>query len=1672
MIGLFIFCHTFTMAYGQLNISQAMNAYWQQSDIPTFDADAPICSEGRNVGDICQCKKCGLIDVFMIKNNQFCIDGLFSECPDNEIDCAGVCQGNAKVDCAGVCQGKATKDDCGICSGGSSGNISNSNKDCVGVCFGTATRDDCGICSGGTSNNIPNVNKDCSGICFGSKKVDCAGVCDGTAVIDDCGICSQGTTGNISNIDKDCAGICFGHSKLDCANICGGNAAIDQCGECSNDGTSAICSVEDQKTNGVGSCRLDPVTGYYNKKCFTEAGSDGTHKFFWVWGQSVGTASKKYERLKGDGKLVLYRPSCDKDTLIARATELAGYLKTPSGSSIERYLGRYSMSTDSGFHLYGNKLVLSTLSSGKDDFCGDATSTYGASTNTNEAPCLAVLVNTNSEEDQFSHKSDIYYGNCCPISERDCQGHCNGPMVIINNECKCTVGLDCSNICDGLYKYNSCDNDPWDLAPKCISPWTVDECAVSQTDSEKYNDGVGRCSLDKKMISLHGVNYVIPRYNDGRLARKCIRDAGTFSDGEHTFELKIVWGQDISTASYVLFPEEDSEYELQLFRPKCSHYSITKWMENRSAWSIVKKVPNSTGFLSFPNMEIAGSGSHSEMYGGFYIEKGKLYVSDNTETNHPTFCGDISESYGKGFNSIFMPCIGVVRKKSDGPQCPGPQTEEDKYANGIGRCKINPLECVDDAGTISINGENLELKLVWGQDITTASAAMFPSPSEKKLELFQPECSQVGMFNWFDDSYYNHTVVKEAMPSYPVKPIYEMRRIDDQMHPEMNAGLFTENGIIYASNNPDSTHPTFCGSVDQPADYGFNSIEKPCIAVVRKHVDGPQCPGPQTEEDKYANGIGRCKVNPLNCVKEAGTMSINGKNVNLQLVWGQDITTASAAMFPSPNDKRLELFRPKCVYTDMMDWIPNVVNDLGDLQILSVDNKRHTNIDGGLFLENTSYLKVNADKAGDHPTFCGDVHQQAGDGFNRAKGACLAVVQSIDDDPQCPGRTYDCAGELYGNKITDCQGTCGGSLQIGLCDQCGPNTSPDECEVACDDGNLMACHMASCWDGNVTACHLACEDGNDGCSRACTLSDDLSMCKKASTYDIFSAAGVICAEQKTYGWIQFCNFLEKHCIQDEELQACFLACAFSNTKTQSCNFIRQQCTSGSTDACVFIRNQCSNGLTDACDFLSTLIPKTKCKNTVSHFCKRKGRVNKRKFDRIECAEKECLVSECCDEISPKTCEMTIAENPNFCTDRNRIDKFPLPTSECVNHHCKVRECCNVPAPRDCRMVAACNYNLDMLVLNDPSKCFDCGGNGLCVDQKCACNNGWGGIDCSIDVGHNNIEKRERMERYVEYVRNSTLNIDERQDKIKEVSQKLVRASVLSGKSVKESVKENRLEISKDDLPPQMNKIVHNIPRIAQSIDNSEFDDNCHLGANASWCATHDLADDRLDNATTILNTGNSVGSWTIIVDGSTIVSKQTKNHNGTFDMQCWDTTMNDWEQPIELHRFDIYQCGPYILSIGSQFVICNSYSDCNGGSCRVDGQTSICECLEGWSGPTCDTPVCVPKNCNNNGTCLDNGDPNCDCPLGWSGPTCDTPVCVPQYCHNGGVCIDSGDPNCVCPLGWTGSTCETATCAFTSSECNNLKSSFQALDCCGDGNSECKHFKRLYNCGNCCSKLI
>uniref|UniRef100_A0A3Q1K1L3 Delta-like protein n=1 Tax=Anabas testudineus TaxID=64144 RepID=A0A3Q1K1L3_ANATE len=115
--------------------------------------------------------------------------------------------------------------------------------------------------------------------------------------------------------------------------------------------------------------------------------------------------------------------------------------------------------------------------------------------------------------------------------------------------------------------------------------------------------------------------------------------------------------------------------------------------------------------------------------------------------------------------------------------------------------------------------------------------------------------------------------------------------------------------------------------------------------------------------------------------------------------------------------------------------------------------------------------------------------------------------------------------------------------------------------------------------------------------------------------------------------------------------------------------------------------------------------------------------------------------------------------------------------------------------------------------------------------------------------------------------------------------------------------------------------------------------------------------------------------------------------------------------------------------------ICRQGCSTEHGSCKEPGG---CKCLYGWQGQYCDK--CIPHPGCVHGTCVEPW--QCLCETNWGGHLCDKDLnyCgTRQPCLNGGTCINTGPDKyqCTCAEGYSGANCERAEHACLSNPCSN-----------------------------------
>uniref|UniRef100_A0A3B4Z5A1 Delta-like protein n=1 Tax=Stegastes partitus TaxID=144197 RepID=A0A3B4Z5A1_9TELE len=115
--------------------------------------------------------------------------------------------------------------------------------------------------------------------------------------------------------------------------------------------------------------------------------------------------------------------------------------------------------------------------------------------------------------------------------------------------------------------------------------------------------------------------------------------------------------------------------------------------------------------------------------------------------------------------------------------------------------------------------------------------------------------------------------------------------------------------------------------------------------------------------------------------------------------------------------------------------------------------------------------------------------------------------------------------------------------------------------------------------------------------------------------------------------------------------------------------------------------------------------------------------------------------------------------------------------------------------------------------------------------------------------------------------------------------------------------------------------------------------------------------------------------------------------------------------------------------------ICRQGCSTEHGSCKVPGE---CKCLYGWQGEYCDQ--CIPHPGCVHGSCVEPW--QCLCDTNYGGQLCDKDLntCrTRQPCLNGGTCSNTGPDkyHCSCPEGFSGVSCQRADHACLSHPCLN-----------------------------------
>lgn len=568
------------------------------------------------------------------------------------------------------------------------------------------------------------------------------------------------------------------------------------------------------------------------------------------------------------------------------------------------------------------------------------------------------------------------------------------------------------------------------------------------------------------------------------------------------------------------------------------------------------------------------------------------------------------------------------------------------------------------------------------------------------------------------------------------------------------------------------------------------------------------------------------------------------------------------------------------------------------------------------------------------PPVCNDACSGQGTDTLQGDGSCQCVCNAGWEGATC-GTETPCTAHQDGNP---CQNgaTIDGTIPSNNCVcNCATGYDGDHCE------NTVPC--AACVNGGVLSGSVA---GGD-CTCTCAAGYTGATCQT----NIDDCAANPCQNGGT-------------CADGVDSFTCTCATGYTGTTctTNIDDCAPQPCQHGGT---------CTDGVnayTCAClpEYTGTncetidLQPidratRKKCGSLDPHYCERKGGTFETEKEHRFCPSTGCDET-CCKGIADKTC----ATASDICTRRgHQLIANPAGTS--CGKVCTPKECCTKPKPGGCGVATIdgtqqCNYDDSANIEHNADLCFPCLAPNTCDNKKCTCQAGYGGVACD-----KKISAYARQSKLTD-IRTEARAV--RKDKVKAYVKDLVRAAKEAGGNLKQVLKDNAMAVAKEDLPVTMATVISKIPRITAMSDNEGEEDNCDT-TDAATCGMIDLADDRTDNSQTILEAGDSDGSWTVVVDGTQILSKQTKTGN-SYDMQCWEDT--EWGTPINKATGETFQCHGRVLFVGSQTGVCDETTCQNGGTCYSTGSGYGCVCTTLWTGDHCELPN-TSGNDGTSGTC-------------------------------------------------------------------------------------------------------
>jgi len=194
---------------------------------------------------------------------------------------------------------------------------------------------------------------------------------------------------------------------------------------------------------------------------------------------------------------------------------------------------------------------------------------------------------------------------------------------------------------------------------------------------------------------------------------------------------------------------------------------------------------------------------------------------------------------------------------------------------------------------------------------------------------------------------------------------------------------------------------------------------------------------------------------------------------------------------------------------------------------------------------------------------------------------------------------------------------------------------------------------------------------------------------------------------------------------------------------------------------------------------------------------------------------------------------------------------------------------------------------------------------------------------NFDVPRDTVVKKNYILTIASEIRNMHIDKNERKSNMAKLSRQLYTSNKVEGLSKRQTVKQSKLEIVKDDLDDKMLKKIPKTSRkvyIIPAPPNSGSIDTCSNGVNDDDCCTYSFSDDTdlHNDDIPVHETGEEIGSWSILCKGDVIVSKQTRENNG-LKMECWDEYNKLWGNAMpNMSAGDYYKCQSHTILVGSQ----------------------------------------------------------------------------------------------------------------------------------------------------------